>query len=451
MIIKDKALRKRFDEVSKQLARNAELREFYNYLQENESFFSRMNNIDEFREDILKSYIKASEDLYNDWVRKYEAALERGKQIEAEAAKHRSQWEEVIAIFNERFFVPFLLHVKNRTEIMLGDARVIDLGFTYTDGGESASIDKDDLLTVLSNGEKKALYILNVLFEIETRKKAKQETLVIVDDLADSFDYQNKCAIIHYLKDISEDGLFKQIIMTHNFDFLRTLEGRVARYVNCLMASKSDEGVSLIQATGIRNVFANDWKGKFFSDSKKKIASICFLRNLVEMTTGEEDPKFLKLTSMLHWRYDSATISVGELDDIFNLICQKSGSSKDATKLIAELIDEEANSCLAGGPGLRLENKIVLAMAIRIAAERFIIRKINDPAFVAAITANQTATLIDKFKEQFGKEAGSIKTLDRVALMTPENIHVNSFMYEPIIDMSDEHLKRLYNEVKALP
>jgi len=29
-----------------------------------------------------------------------------------------------------------------------------------------------------------------------------------------------------------------------------------------------------------------------------------------------------------------------------------------------------------------------------------------------------------------------------VVLMTPENIHLNSFMYEPIIDMSDEHLKR---------
>jgi hypothetical protein len=54
------------------------------------------------------------------------------------------------------------------------------------------------------------------------------------------------------------------------------------------MASKSDNGISLVQATGIRNVFANDWKGKFFVDPKKKIASICFLINLIEMTTGEE-------------------------------------------------------------------------------------------------------------------------------------------------------------------
>jgi len=34
--------------------------------------------------------------------------------------------------------------------------------------------------------------------------------------------------------------------------------------------------------------------------------------------------------------------------------------------------------------------------------------------------------------------------------MTPENIHINSFMYEPIIDMANEHLKQLYTDVSAL-
>ena len=34
--------------------------------------------------------------------------------------------------------------------------------------------------------------------------------------------------------------------------------------------------------------------------------------------------------------------------------------------------------------------------------------------------------------------------------MTPENIHLNSFMYEPILDMSDSHLRALYKEVVAL-
>jgi len=145
--------------------------------------------------------------------------------------------------------------------------------------------------------------------------------LLIVDDIADSFDYQNKYAIIQYLKDINEDGLFRQVILTHNFDFFRTLESRFVGYPGCLMASKSGTQVTLTKAAGIRNVFANDWKPNFFTDDRKKLASICFLRNLIEMTRGENDPNYLTLTSMLHVRADSDTLTVGVLDGIYNGLC----------------------------------------------------------------------------------------------------------------------------------
>jgi len=71
-------------------------------------------------------------------------------------------------------------------------------------------------------------------------------------------------------------------------------------------------------------------------------------------------------------------------------------------------------------------------------------------AFTGRVQSNQTQRLISKFKEKFLSEAETVGILDRVALMTPENIHVNSFMYEPIVDMSDDHLKRLYGDVAKL-
>ena len=40
--------------------------------------------------------------------------------------------------------------------------------------------------------------------------------------------------------------------------------------------------------------------------------------------------------------------------------------------------------------------------------------------------------------------------LEQVAMLTPENIHLNSFMFEPILDMSLLHLYELYQEVKNL-
>lgn len=40
--------------------------------------------------------------------------------------------------------------------------------------------------------------------------------------------------------------------------------------------------------------------------------------------------------------------------------------------------------------------------------------------------------------------------MEKVTIMTPDNIHLNSFMYEPLIDMSIRELKGLYNKVGEL-
>ena len=449
-ILADATLRKRFDDVARQLMRNAELRDFYSYVLDDEAILSRLHNPEGLRQDVLKDYLKVHEEFYTDWLTKYDAAQKRRKELEEEARAQRTQWEAVIDIFNERFFVPFKLEAKNKTEVMLGRTSIIDLGFTYVDGQESAELNRSELLRSLSTGERKALYVLNVIFEIETRIAAKQETLIIVDDLADSFDYRNKYAIIQYLRDISAEGKFKLLVMTHNFDFLRTIESRFVGYANCLMAAKNGNGIDITKAAGIRNVFAKDWKRHFFGDPKKKIASIPFLRNLVEMTTGEDDPRYGELTAMLHWKSDSDRIMVRHLDETYNSICQENGQSTAPDKLVFELIMEEAEKCLLAGGGVHLENKIVLAIAIRLLSERFMIDKIADPAFVSTLTSNQARGLLEQFKVQFPDQQESNTVLDRVGLMTPENIHVNSFMYEPLIDMSDDHLRRLYVDVKKL-
>ena len=273
-ITTNKELRAKFSELEKLLYKNANVREFRKYLDENESILPKLVNIDIFKEEVLKSYIKTKIELYNDLITKHQAAKNRKKEIEDEAAKQQTQWEKVIDIFNTRFIVPFKLYAKNKIAVMLGDAPMISLGFTYHDGADKVDIEKTQLLESLSTGEKKALYILNFIFDVQVRKQAKQETITIIDDIADSFDYQNKYAIIQYLLEISEDRLFKQIIMTHNFDFFRTIQSRFINYKNCLMVLKNAAGITLEKAAGIKKVFAKDWEDKFFVDSKKKIASI---------------------------------------------------------------------------------------------------------------------------------------------------------------------------------
>ena len=449
-ILTDKKLRASFETVAKQLQKNAELREFCRYLQSHDDILAQMNKPEKFKEDVLKSYLKVNEVAFLDLMTKHEKAQKRKDEIAEIARKERTQWEEVIAMFNERFIVPFELEAKNKIDCVLGDKVTPELGFTYRDGAERAKVNKSQLLEVLSNGERKALYILNVLFAVETRKKEALESLVVVDDLADSFDYQNKYAIIQYLKDISAGQLFKLIIMTHNFDFFRTVVGRFVGYGSNLMASKNEKDITLAQASGINNIFANVWKKAFFSDARKKIASICFLRNLVENTVGSADPDFIKLTSMLHWKDDTAELRIKDLDAIYNRICQDNKASADPEKRIHELIDEEGKKCLTADLGMNLDNKVVLSIATRLRAEKFMIDKIADAAFVSAIKKDQTSKLKEEFQRKFPGERPALAVLDRVALMTPENIHLNSFMYEPLIDMSDDHLRKLYQSASDL-
>jgi hypothetical protein len=302
----------------------------------------------------------------------------------------------------------------------------------------------------LSTGEKKALYVLNIIFEVEARKQAKQETIFVVDDIADSFDYKNKYAIVEYLKEMSEDPSFCLIVLTHNFDFFRTISSRFVKYAQCFMTCKTSAGVSLTRAEGIKNVFANDWKLNFFKDAKKRVASIPFIRNLIEYTRGEIDSDYLKLTSLLHWKKDSDSITQDDLAKIYTTLFGGSGSCPDGKKKVVDLISAEATACLAAPDGINFENKIVLSIAIRLAAERFMIGKIGDEKAVSGIAANQTSELFKLFRAKRGAELGAIGIIERVMLMTPENIHLNSFMYEPILDMSDEHLRKLYRDVQGL-
>ena len=447
-ILQDSKLIDMFDAVQAQLSRNAGLREFRTYLMDNMHLVPHLSNMERFKEDVLKSYIKVHEESYVELLDTYESVREKQAAIYAQAANQRTQWEEVIDIFNRRFSVPFKLHVVNRIDVMLGSDQIMELGFTYDDGAESTDIRRDDLLKYLSNGERKAFYVLNVIFEVERRRKDRQSTLLVIDDLADSFDYQNKYAIVQYLRDISNEGLFKQIILTHNFDFLRTIESRFVSYANCLMALKSDSEVSLVQAAGVRNVFVNDWKRHFFDDDKKKIASIAFIRNLVEFSRRFGPRVFeADVDAALEARHCDH-YGGGPTPSIMRSAGLPGSRLIHRGRLLMSLIGRE---CLGTQPGLNLENKVVLAIATRLGAERFIAGRLEDPDSLAGIERNQTQQLVNMFNAAFPLERETSAVLDRVMLMTPENIHLNSFMYEPIIDMGEEHLRCEVRSLRGFP
>lgn len=450
-ITNDVGLRKKFEALEKQIQKNATLRDFETYLQDHEELLPELVDLSAFKEKLWKSYIKANYELYLALLDKHQSASARSKEIREQAGREETQWQAVINIFNDRFVVPFRLEVANKIEVMLGQENVPRLGFIFKDGDQEASVGRDALLQTLSTGEKKAFYVLNMLFDIEVRRHSGTETLVVVDDIADSFDYKNKYAIVQYLADLTEDPCFKQLILTHNFDFYRTIESRrLVQRSNCFMVSKTSEGVTLEEAVGIKNVFVNLWKPKFYDDRRKKIGCIPFMRNLIEYTKGEGDADYSLLTSLLHWKTGSDQITVAHVDEVYGRLFGAAGQSKNGEEKMLDVVDVEAKACLQAPDGINFENKVVLAIATRLQAERFMAAKINDSDWLATISANQTPALLKRYREVFSADIGSLRVLQRVTLMTPENIHLNSFMYEPILDMSDQHLRRLYEDVLAL-
>ena len=451
-ILKNPDLLKAFEDIDKAITKNLDLKGFRDYIEDNQSILPELVNLNALKQKLWISYLKRNIDAY----KALEAVYARGQleieKIKGEAKKEGTQWLQVINEFNRRFFVPFQLQVDNQEDVIL-TSELPHIKFVFKDFADTASIEETELFKVLSNGELKALYILNIIFEVEVRKQSKQQTLFVVDDIADSFDYKNKYAIIEYLKDISEEGIFKQIILTHNFDFYRTVSSRLdMNRNNKLNTIRTNNGITLVEEKYQNNPF-NAWKREFdqIGQESMLVASIPFVRNITEYAGYTSE--CLILTSLLHIKEDTKTLTISILQDIYRRILKdKSGLVlPNPSQIVLDLIYEIANKILIDtSEKMDLENKIVLAMAIRLKAEEFMIQKIADDVYWKSITKNQTSALIKKYKIDFPTEMANIDFLEQVNLMTPENIHLNSFMYEPILDMANEHLKQLYSDIKKI-
>ncbi len=439
-----------FDELDKKISANKDLRDFREYLLQNILIVPELANLEAFKEKLLISYFKIKKDLFNQLIVEFENGRKEIERIIEQAKNESTQWSQVIDIFNKRFSVPFKLSIGNQDQVILNSQAPV-IKFEFIDGTKSKPINESDLLSVLSTGEKRALYLLNILFEVEARKLPEVKTLFIIDDIADSFDYKNKYAIVEYLKDISEYELFYQIILTHNYDFFRTLSSRldILREYK-LNSDKNVSEIKLFEEKYQNNPFLH-WKKNLNNDSSMLIASIPFCRNIAEFLG--EDTIYNKFTSLLHFKDDTDSISMNELENLIKKIFKDKSSlvlpsqEKSVLSIIFEVADEIAKD---GLDKLDLEKKICLSIAVRLKSEIYIVKKIKDESFWKSITKNQSNVLLEKYKKTFPKDTELIKLLEQVNLMTPENIHINSFMYEPILDMSNHHLKRLYNEISLL-
>ena len=462
-ILASKELQSKFDELTAELDKNAKMQAI------NEVFKSCNELVNEYADiQMLKKkfWVTAFADYSNqldNLLAVMEDAASDIKKIVEEAKTETRQWQIVIDEFQRRFFMPFRISVANQHNVIInGD--LPSLSFTYVRGNKKVST-TEEILTreVLSFGEVRALKILNMLFKIYAIQKKGEPYLLVFDDIADSFDYRNKYAIVEYIRDLADivdsngERQFSILVLTHNFDFYRTVAGRLgAGYDQVYFASKDDDNkIDLRKGEYLGNVF------KYFGDKIKQstkpsegrlfiISSIPFVRNIIEYRYYDNNPDYLKMTDLLHIKADTSKYTLADIEKLFQIYWRndinfdKSILKQNYLDFLFSVVDG-----IDDKEDVRIENKIALSIAIRLKAELYMLRYV----LPQNMDSNQTAELISSFKNKYldnSEFVEPIKILSKVSMMTPENIHMNSFMYEPILDISSKHLYQLYQDIKSL-
>jgi len=412
---------------------------------------SKIGDLESLRKEYLLYFIKSENAIASEFYSLYE--MKRGELLDIISIVNKDTplWDRVISIFNSRFHVPYHLQIENKAEALLNQD-FLRIKYHYSKEGRSIEYkSKEHFLNFVSTGEKRAYYLLVNLFEIEKRKTSKKEQIIVIDDIVESFDYKNKYAVVEYLADLKECKNFILIILTHNFDFYRTIHSRLG-VGNAFIANRRNNGViNLEDGKYVRDILKNELI-KNAHNTKHMIALIPFVRNIVEYTKGAHSSEYKSLTSYLHMFKETKSLT---LCDLYSIICSNilinQNKINDVCGNFYDELNKVVNNVLRSEDEISVTNKLLLSISIRLKAEEFVRRSLPEQC-ISCIESSERYTflLFDEYKTTYPQDTKGNSVLTKVLMMTSENIHLNNFMFEPIIDLSSECLKELYKEVTKL-
>jgi hypothetical protein len=458
----DPIIKSIYADIDKALNANIATRKLKEIIKANRIMLAHFDNLELLRKKLWISYaVTDSVDIIGT-IAALKAKETEIEKLNMRAAAQYEHWRKVVELFRTRFRVPFDVTIQNGSLVALR-GEPARLGFSYQRNGESREKSKEELMNYLSVGEKRALYLLQILFDLEKVKistcKLNKRHLIIVDDIADSFDYTNKYAIVEYLDELASNNKIDILILTHNFDFYRTISSRLGiGHDMCFVAQRNANGNLKMGRFTYRNdyftkgILERIRNGEINDDPsllKLVIASIPFCRNLAEYLGTEQTVN--DLTALLHIKANTEKKTLKDYWDIIqkkfiieDLICPQY-----ERKLMIDIIFEIADKLvLENSMEVSLEDKLVMAIAIRLKSELFLKDVLLSNNQELECKKNQTREWIKRAKSNISAEKYDI--INKVGLITPESIHVNAFMYEPLIDIPNWQLIELYTKTKDL-
>ena len=151
--------------------------------------YLKKEKLDILRVQLWLSYIQSEGNAFGELLTEYHKLESEISAINLDD----TPWKNALNIFEKRFTVPYKMEISNMKGSIIGES-IPRIQFSFKREHKVVKMDRSELeiIDVLSQGEKRALYLLNIIFDIERIKSTGKEMLFIIDDIADSFDYKNK-------------------------------------------------------------------------------------------------------------------------------------------------------------------------------------------------------------------------------------------------------------------
>ena len=166
----DDTLKTAFEKLKKLLTANNEVDKARQIIIENQQIIPLLFEIPRTKKRMWASYCSQMERPFDEYYGEITAFTTRVRELYERAEAQSERWKQVVEEFNRRFRVPFTVQINNKSNFILKD-EAPNLSFVYKRGSgadeESTDLTKDALLPSLSMGEKRAMYLLYILFDLE--------------------------------------------------------------------------------------------------------------------------------------------------------------------------------------------------------------------------------------------------------------------------------------------
>ena len=173
------------------------------------------------------------------------------------------------------------------------------------------------------------------------------------------------------------------------------------------------------------------------------------VRELARIRGMGDSDSFSILSAILHGRSEADKTTFDDLSSIYDK-CWDCDSLAGDGRLVYSVIMTVCDRISESDSQLGLYEKIDLSIGIRILAEHHI-ADVYGSIGIPMPKGRQLGGIVRDFKEKSPAQYESCSTLlEQACLLVPENIHINSFMYEPLVDIGSSRFIKLYRELKKL-